>query len=300
MTHSAHFASQPALRRSRELAQAFGVHLELTPFAADRADAFMDWHYVSQIVVQVAQARGARTIGICGSQGSGKSTLAQAIVAAFASANTRGAVCSLDDFYLTKAERERLAQTIHPLLRTRGVPGTHDHGLLHAALTAFSDLGRANVPRFDKAVDDRAGFDWVEGEYLIFEGWCVGVHAQPAAELPTPCNTLERTEDTDGVWRTWVNDQIRAHYEPIWPLVDLWVYLKAPSFQQVFEWRWQQEQQLPEERRFSEPELERFIAHYERLTRHIWASPMHTPALFFALDPDHRVNMFRSGSVPAA
>ena len=31
-----------------------------------------------------------------------------------------------DDFYLTQAQRQDLAQQIHPLLKSRGVPGTHD------------------------------------------------------------------------------------------------------------------------------------------------------------------------------
>ena len=36
---------------------------------------------------------------------------------------------SLDDLYLPKAERLRLARDVHPLLATRGVPGTHDVAL---------------------------------------------------------------------------------------------------------------------------------------------------------------------------
>ena len=32
---------------------------------------------------------------------------------------------SLDDYYLTKKQRNYLSKRIHPLLETRGVPGTH-------------------------------------------------------------------------------------------------------------------------------------------------------------------------------
>ena len=35
-------------------------------------------------------------------------------------------VLSLDDFYLTRDERNALARTVHPMLQVRGVPGTHD------------------------------------------------------------------------------------------------------------------------------------------------------------------------------
>jgi len=39
-------------------------------------------------------------------------------------------VLSLDDFYLGHAARLQLARDIHPLLATRGVPGTHDIAFL--------------------------------------------------------------------------------------------------------------------------------------------------------------------------
>ena len=41
----------------------------------------------------------------------------------------RAAILSLDDIYLSGADRLQRANTIHPLLATRGVPGTHDVGL---------------------------------------------------------------------------------------------------------------------------------------------------------------------------
>src|SRR6185437_8649015 len=72
---------------------------------------------------------GPLVLGLCGAQGSGKSILARSLADRFASRGRRVAVLSLDDLYLTKAERSRLAQEVHPLLGTRGVPGTHDVAL---------------------------------------------------------------------------------------------------------------------------------------------------------------------------
>ena len=37
---------------------------------------------------------------------------------------------SIDDFYKTRNERKKLSQKKHPLLMTRGVPGTHDTHLI--------------------------------------------------------------------------------------------------------------------------------------------------------------------------
>ena len=76
-------------------------------------------------------------IGIHGCQGSGKSTLA-ALVEAWLTTVFGLSVLrfSIDDFYLTKHDRQSLAENIHPLFATRGVPGTHDIGLLEAVMRA--------------------------------------------------------------------------------------------------------------------------------------------------------------------
>ncbi|MET0815794.1 MAG: kinase, partial [Pseudoxanthomonas sp.] len=79
---------------------------------------------------------------IAGLQGSGKSTLA-AQIAALAHARGRSvAVLSIDDFYLSKDRRQLLARQVHPLLATRGPPGTHD---LPLALETLEGL-RAGRP----------------------------------------------------------------------------------------------------------------------------------------------------------
>jgi len=70
-----------------------------------------------------------KVLGISGTQGSGKSTLA-ALLQFLLQQNGLRVVClSLDDFYLTRKERRQLADTVHPLLMTRGVPVTHDISL---------------------------------------------------------------------------------------------------------------------------------------------------------------------------
>jgi D-glycerate 3-kinase len=62
-------------------------------------------------------------------QGSGKTTLARALATAATAQGITTACLSLDDLYLTRAERLELSAKVHPLLATRGVPGTHDVSL---------------------------------------------------------------------------------------------------------------------------------------------------------------------------
>ncbi len=92
---------------------------------------------------------------------------------------------------------------MHPLLATRGVPGTHDIDLLQKTLDALRKAATrhpARVPRFDKGLDTRlAPSRWRPvarmPELVILEGWCIGVPPQGAAALARPVNRLERDED---------------------------------------------------------------------------------------------------------
>ena len=226
--------------------------------------------------VQQADPAGPPPIlGIAGSQGSGKSTLAQDVAERF-----DGATLSLDDVYLTKAERADLAGRVHPLFATRGPPGTHDLGLLQRLLDRLSSAGpgdRTPLPRFDKLTDDRAPeADWtvVQGRpsVIVLEGWCLGATAQPATALVAPINGLEAGQDADGLWRGAINDVLARDYAPLRARLDALIFLKAPSFDVVLDWRSEQEAGLmkrdavPPERRAA---LAVFVQHYERLTRHM-------------------------------
>lgn len=256
-------------------------------------EAFADWQeVVRQVLVATSTDIGNRikVIGISGSQGSGKSTLAKILVERLVQAGANAQAVSLDDFYLTQAERVALAARVHPLLRTRGVPGTHDVEWLQRVLADVrAGAGRITLPEFDKALDDRSGQRQVTCDVLVIEGWCLGVKAQNEAALAVPVNELERGMDGEGFWRRWVNAQIQSRYAPLWSAVDFWLQLEPPGFGQVVEWRRQQEGHLPEAQRMDEQRLRRFIEHYERLTRWQWAcGPLH-PGLHVALNADHGV-----------
>lgn len=214
-------------------------------------------------------------LGIAGSQGSGKSTLAKAVAERFG-----GASLSLDDVYLTKAERAAMAARVHPLFTTRGPPGTHDLGLLNRLLdrlqaAAPNDL--TPLPRFDKLADDRAAeADWpvVKGRprVIVLEGWCLGATPQAEGDLIAPINALETRQDVGAEWRRAVNAALGQPYARLRARLDALIFLKAPGFDVVLDWRCEQEAGLigqdavsPERR----AALAVFIQHYERLSRHM-------------------------------
>ena len=70
-------------------------------------------------------------LGVSGGQGSGKTTVARILKIILRRFFKRKIhVSSIDDFYKTLKDRYRMSQTIHPLFKTRGVPGTHDINLI--------------------------------------------------------------------------------------------------------------------------------------------------------------------------
>ena len=219
---------------------------------------------------------GPLIVGLTGGQGSGKSTLAAKMPVALAAHGLRATVLSLDDLYLTKAERQRLAREVHPLFATRGVPGTHDVGLGLDVLASLRQGRETLVPSFDKAADDRRPReDWtnVEGrvDVIVFEGWCVGARPQPPAALTAPLNELERTRDPDGVWRRYANEALAGPYRDLFDPIGFQALLLAPDFDVVLGWREQQEHQLIARGGAgqSDAELAVFVQYYERLTRWI-------------------------------
>lgn len=273
-------------------------------------------HYmpIARQVAERAQADEATyVLGVQGSQGSGKSTLAsfaqQILENEF---GLRVVSLSLDDFYLTLEERTDLSRKVHPLLKTRGVPGTHDVQLATETIESLKALQageRLPITRFDKSIDDRAAHeDWDDAEgpidVIIFEGWCVGVGPQTAEELSQPINQLESVEDESCVWREFVNEQLDGEYRELFAGLDSLLVLQAPSFEVVFEWRSLQEAKLADKaaansqradklRIQSSDELRRFISHYERLTRQCIESLPQKADWVLYLDNQHRIDTKR-------
>jgi len=219
-------------------------------------------------------------ISFNGAQGSGKSTITHFLSLILKHHfNRQNINISLDDFYFTQQQRIHLSQKIHPLLITRGVPGTHDLKLAINTLNHLKHCSQDNpcyVPVFDKAKDDRKErHDWVKKEapcdIILFEGWCNHAPTQTDAQLMTAINDLEKNEDPQGIWRCYVNNQLKDYQRYLFSQCDYLFFIKIPSFAKVLEWRSLQEKKLsqasPKNSTMNTYELLRFIQHYERITR---------------------------------
>lgn len=244
-----------------------------------------------------------RIIGINGAQGTGKSTLAKLLQTLLSADGLKVANLSIDDFYYPSSIRKELAATVHPLMRSRGVPGTHDVSLAIntlETLKTLSDIETFPLPHFDKATDEPAPHDeWVSisgpVDLIILEGWFVGASPMEESSLAEANNSLEANEDSDGHWRRYVNEKLETEYQALFALLDDLVLLKAPSIDQVYQWRLQQEKKLHAKHGdapgvMNETELKRFIQHFERLTLHCLSSLPSRADVIFELDSDHRIS----------
>ncbi len=239
-------------------------------------------HLLDQYAGRIARSRRPYVLGLSGLQGSGKSTLARVMKVQAEARGWPTEVLSLDDFYYARGDRETLAQQIHPLLRSRGVPGTHEIELLLSVLAALpraSEKLPVTHPRFDKGRDTRIPPSrWPRitqpPRLVIVEGWALGIRPQLQAALATPTNELERIEDADGSWRHWVNKQLRG-YQPLWRKFDALIVLQAPGWDIVRRWRSEQEADLIARHAplaMDATSMDRFLAHFERLSRHALAT----------------------------
>lgn len=293
MADSAWFAGELGL----PLAVAEHLSLVYTPLARRLAQRLPQWQTVP-------------VLGINGAQGTGKSTAAALLACLLDREGFKVCCLSIDDLYLTRRERAQLAKEQDPLLQTRGVPGTHDLQLgidLLDSLQTADEASRIAIPRFDKAADDRkpeADWDFWQGrpDLILFEGWCLGARPEPPSALAQPVNRLEQTRDPEGSWRGYVNRRL-ADYQSLFQRLDFLVMLKAPSFDQVYTWRAEQEEALkarlqaqgqPLQRAMSDDQLRYFIEHYERLTRWILQDLPGRSDLVLSLNPEHRVEFIHT------
>ena len=240
-------------------------------------------------------------ISINGAQGTGKSTLTQFIKLILESlSNKPAAAFSIDDFYLTRAERQHLAKKIHPLFKTRGVPGTHDLDLMESVLNSLLNGSGTQIPVFNKAIDDRADKESWQTisepvDFILFEGWCVLSPPQEAEQLVEPINQLEKEEDPNTEWRRYANLKLTEYQQQLFSLTDVSIMLQPPDFEHVYEWRTLQEEKLRESTQTDSHQLmdadalKRFIQHYERISRHTLAQLPSQVDYLLPVDSQHNI-----------
>jgi len=247
-------------------------------------------------------------IGLAGGQGSGKTTISSIltlILKKYFKLNVFKV--SIDDFYKTRRDRKLLSKNKHPLLMTRGVPGTHDIDLI---LNFFKKIKDKNfkslqIPAFNKATDDRFSKSlWYKikskPDVIIFEGWCVGARAQTVSQLKKPINSLEKIYDKDAKWRTHVNNQLKTNYKKLFNQLDGLLYLKAKNFNLFREWRLKQERKLLIHTKkkknlkiMSSADIINFMQTYQRITQQMFKDALKSSSIIMDLNNKHQIQKIK-------
>ncbi len=263
---------------------------------------------VSQWISKKSNKKKTLVIGLAGGQGSGKTTISSIlsiILKEYFKLNVF--IVSIDDFYKTRKDRKMLSKKKHPLLMTRGVPGTHDVNLMLSffkkiKLKKFKSL---EAPKFNKAIDDRYKKSlWykikTKPDVVIFEGWCVGARAQSSSQLKKPINSLEKVYDQGTKWRAHVNNQLKTKYKTLFNQLDGLLYLKAKNFNLLREWRLKQERKLWIQTKnkknlkiMSSGDVINFMQTYQRITQQMFKDALKISSIIMNLNSNHQIEKIK-------
>ena len=243
-------------------------------------------------------------IGLAGGQGTGKTTITSIITIILKKYFKLDVFkISIDDFYKTIKQRTLLSKNKHPLLMTRGVPGTHDIDIM---LNFFKRIKVKNfkilkLPKFNKGVDDRCKQSlWYKiqskPDVVILEGWCVGARSQNSKELKKPVNSLEKTHDQNFKWRQYVNYQLKTKYKKLFNQLDYILFLKAKNFSLLRRWRLKQEKKLWLKSKnkknlkiMNKSEVKNFMDTYQRITQQMFKDMPKYSSIVMNLNNSHQI-----------
>ncbi|HIB94381.1 MAG TPA: uridine kinase, partial [Candidatus Lambdaproteobacteria bacterium] len=217
-------------------------------------------------------------------------------------------VSSIDDFYKTLKDRNKMSYTTHPLFKTRGVPGTHDINLVKKFFYFIKKkkFEKTKLPKFDKSIDDRLKKKYwynikERPEIVILEGWCVGAKPQSNSLIKKPINILEKYEDKNLIWRKHINERLKREYKKLFEMIDCYIFMKIPNFHMVFKWRLLQENKLRKKSRFKKKimpynKIKRFIMFYQRITLQMIKDLSKSASIVMLLNKNHEIKkvLFKS------
>ena len=241
-------------------------------------------------------------VGLAGGQGTGKTTISsliRIILTKYFKLNVFR--ISIDDFYKTRKERINLSKRVHPMLLTRGVPGTHDINMMlnFFRKSKSKKFKRLKLPTFNKAIDDRYNKKkWYDlkkkPDVIIFEGWCVGAKSEKNTTLNKAINSLERAKDQKKIWRKHVNHQLKSKYKNLYSQLNCLIYLKAKNFSLLQKWRLKQERKLwvkskVKSKIMSRGDVLNFMQTYQRITQNMFRNMPKYASVIFNLNSNHQI-----------
>ena len=243
-------------------------------------------------------------VGLAGGQGTGKTTISSIVAIILRKYFKKNVFkISIDDFYKTRRERKNLSKKIHPMLMTRGVPGTHDVQIMldFFKKAKSKNFKKMKLPSFNKALDERQSIkNWykinLKPDVIIFEGWCVGARPETNKTLKKPINFLEKANDEKLIWRKYVNQQLKTKYKKLYSQLNCMIYLKAKNFSLLQKWRMKQENKLwlktkkkSSNKIMSKGDVINFMQTYQRITQNMLKYAPKYSSIILNLNRNHQI-----------
>ena len=192
--------------------------------------------------------------------------------------------------------KDKLAKTIHPLLLTRGVPGTHDIKKLYQDINQFNKQKfPITIPFFDKINDDVASKRKIinKAQILLLEGWCCGSLPIEKKYLNQNINQLELKYDKKNSWRKYYNSKLKNEYKKVFSMFNKKIYMQPPSFKYVLKWRSLQEKSNANKSNsknfMSKDILKKFIQHYEKITKWMMKTMPYEVDILIKIDKSQKI-----------
>ena len=243
-------------------------------------------------------------VGLAGGQGTGKTTISSLIKIILTKYfKLKVFRISIDDFYKTRKERVSLSKKVHPMLLTRGVPGTHDINMMLSFFrkAKSKQFKKLKLPTFNKATDDRFNKKyWYDlkdkPDVIIFEGWCVGAKSEKNNTLKKTINSMEKTKDHNLIWRKYVNQQLKSKYKNLYSQLNCLIFLKAKNFSILQKWRLKQERKLKLKNKknlnlkiMNKGDVINFMQTYQRITQNMFKNMPKYASIIFNLNTNHQI-----------
>ncbi|CAX40425.1 kinase of unknown function, putative [Candida dubliniensis CD36] len=220
-------------------------------------------------------------INISGPQGSGKSYLTNQLYNYLKSKyhqhhhpyQLNTIQFSMDDFYLCKSDQDKLNNTTkNPLLKGRGLPGTHELTLLsdtfNKLINNYKKCKQSNggwevikIPSYNKGafngIGDRSidNYTLIETpiDIIIFEGWFNGFYSLDPTILqlkyltssPSPITPKGISLQSFKLYDLQeINNNLKNYESMIWPFFKISIIFHTNEIINVYPWRLQQEHEL--------------------------------------------------------
>ncbi len=105
---------------------------------------------------------------------------------------------------------------------------------------------------------------------------------------------MEKFLDKSLKWRKYTDIMSKKYFNSIYKKSDFSLFLKVPSFNQVFKWRKKQEHELPNKLRMDDNQLKEFISFYQRITISLLKNYKKYFNSYIAIDTKHNFGKLRS------